>query len=155
NEAVPNPFATIGIYAIDQWRQVGVTVEQNTLEASRWNAARLGGNFDVVVDFVAEFVDEPSVQFTHYLSHDLAPDNVSRAIDRTLDELYERQLRATDVAERAKLVHEFEERVLRQAYVAPVSWGYRITPLAAKVMGYITTPSHFLNQDLAEVWLAQ
>ena len=155
NEAVPNPFATIGIYAIDQWRQVGVTVEQNTLEASRWNAARLGGNFDVVVDFVAEFVDEPSVQFTHYLSHDLAPDNVSRAIDRTLDDLYERQLRATDLAERAKLVHAFEERVLREAYVAPVSWGYRITPLAAKVMGYITTPSHFLNQDLAEVWLAQ
>jgi peptide/nickel transport system substrate-binding protein len=155
NEAVPNPFATIGIYAIDQWRQVGVTVEQNTLEASRWNAARLGGNFDVVVDFVAEFVDEPSVQFTHYLSHDLAPDNVSRAIDRTLDDLYERQLRTTDLAGRAKLVHDFEERVLRQAYVAPVSWGYRITPLAAKVMGYITTPSHFLNQDLAEVWLAQ
>jgi peptide/nickel transport system substrate-binding protein len=155
NEAVPNPFATIGIYAIDQWRQVGVTVEQNTLEASRWNAARLGGNFDVVVDFVAEFVDEPSVQFTHYLSHDLAPDNVSRAIDRTLDDLYERQLRTTDLAGRAKLVHDFEDRVLRQAYVAPVSWGYRITPLAAKVMGYITTPSHFLNQDLAEVWLAQ
>jgi peptide/nickel transport system substrate-binding protein len=155
NEAVPNPFATIGIYAIDQWRQVGVTVEQNTLEASRWNAARLGGNLDVVVDFVAEFVDEPSVQFTHYLSHDLAPDNVSRAIDRTLDDLYERQLRTTDLAGRAKLVHDFEERVLRQAYVAPVSWGYRITPLAAKVMGYITTPSHFLNQDLAEVWLAQ
>ncbi|HKW55183.1 MAG TPA: ABC transporter substrate-binding protein [Stellaceae bacterium] len=155
NEAVPNPFATIGIYAIDQWRQIGVTVEQNTLEASRWNAARLGGNFDVVVDFVAEFVDEPSVQFTHYLSHDLAPDNVSRAIDRTLDDLYERQLRATDLAERARLVHAFEERVLRQAYVAPVSWGYRITPLAAKVMGYTTTPSHFLNQDLAEVWLAQ
>ncbi len=155
NEAVPNPFATIGIYAIDQWRQIGVAADQDTLEASRWNAARIGGNFDVVVDFVAEFVDEPAVQLTHYLSHDVAPDNVSRAIDRTLDELYEKQLRATDPAERAALVHTFEERVLRQAYVAPISWGYRITPLAAKVMGYITTPSHFLNQDLAEVWLAE
>ena len=59
------------------------TPEQDPLEASRWNAARLGGNFDVVVDFVAEFVDEPAVQLTHYLSHDLAPDNVSRAIDRS------------------------------------------------------------------------
>ena len=155
NEAVPNPFATIGIYAIDQWRQIGVSVEQETLEASRWNAARLGGNFDVVVDFVAEFVDEPAVQLTHYLSHDIAPDNVSRAIDRTLDDIYEKQLRATDLTERAALVHAFEERVLREAHVAPISWGYRITPLAAKVMGYITTPSHFLNQDLAEVWLAE
>jgi len=155
NEAVPNPFATIGIYAIDQWRQIGVEVEQQVLEASRWNAARLGGNFDVVMDFVAEFVDEPAVQLTHYLSHDLAPDNVSRAIDRNLDALYEQQLRANEPAERLKLVQDFEARVLEQAYVAPISWGYRITPLAAKVMGYITTPSHFLNQDLAEVWLAQ
>jgi peptide/nickel transport system substrate-binding protein len=95
------------------------------------------------------------VQLTHYLSHDLAPDNVSRAVDRTLDELYEQQLRAGDPAERTKLVRAFEERVLRQAYVAPISWGYRITPLAAKVMGYVTTPSHFLNQDFAEVWLDQ
>jgi peptide/nickel transport system substrate-binding protein len=153
NLTLSNPFAPIGIYAIDQWRQVGVTVEQDTLPLSRWNAARFGGNFDVVVDFVGEFADEPALQLAHYLSFDAAPANISRAIDRTLDDLYERQLRTSDLAERIALVRAFEDRVMQQAYVAPISWSYRIVPLAAPVMGYVATPSIHANQDLAEVWL--
>lgn len=155
NLALSNPFAPIGIYAIDQWRQIGVTVEQETLPLSRWNGARFGGNFDVVVDFVGEFADEPALQLAHYLSHDKAPANISRAIDRTLDDLYERQLRTSDAQERISLVRAFEDRVLQQAYVAPISWSYRIVPLAAPVMGYVATPSIHANQDLAEVWLDQ
>jgi peptide/nickel transport system substrate-binding protein len=155
NRAVANPYPTIGIYAVDQWRQIGVTAEQDTVETARWTAARLAGNFDVLVDFAAEFVDEPTLQFAHYLSHDRAPDNASQAIDRTLDDLYERQMRTTDLAERTKLVRAFEARVLQEAYVAPISWTYRITPLAANVMGYITTPSPLVNQDLSSVWLKE
>jgi peptide/nickel transport system substrate-binding protein len=153
NRTVANPYSPIGIYAIDQWRQVGVTVEQETFETARWEAALHGGNFDVIVYAASEFGDEPTLQFAHSLSRDRSPDNFSGAIDRTLDDLYDRQLRATDLAERTKLVRAFEARVLQQAYIAPISWSYRITPLAAKVMGYITTPSVYLNQDLAEVWL--
>jgi hypothetical protein len=37
--------------------------------------------------------------------------------------------------------------------VAPITWSYRIIPLAAEVMGYIVTPSIHINQDLATVWL--
>ena len=153
NLALSNPFGPIGVYAIDQWRQVGVVVEQETLQSARWNAARFGGNFDVIVDFVGEFADEPALQLAHYLSHDRAPANLSRSIDRTLDDLYEKQLRTTDLAARTKLVQAFEAQVLEQAYVAPISWSYRIVPLDARVMGYIATPSIHLNQDLAEVWL--
>jgi len=153
NEALANPYAPLGVYVIDQWRQIGVTATHEPLEAARWNAARFSGNFDAVTDFVAEFVDEPSLQLAHYISHDKAPDNISRAIDRTLDELYEQQLRATDPAERKKLVSAFEDRVLTEAYVAPISWGWRITALAVKVNGWVQVPSHFINQDLAEVWL--
>src|SRR5260370_15370896 len=59
NEAVPNPFATIGIYAIDQWRQIGVAADQDTLEASRWNAARIGGDFAFVVAFLSPLSAAP------------------------------------------------------------------------------------------------
>jgi peptide/nickel transport system substrate-binding protein len=155
NRAAGEPFATIGVYAVDQWRQIGVAVEQNMLDSGRWHAARFGGNFDVVADFAAEFVDEPTLQLAHYLSYDRSPDNVSRAIDRTLDDLYDRQLRSQDGEERRELVRAFEAQVLRQAYVAPIAWRHRIVPLAAKVMGYVATPSVYLNQDLATVWLDQ
>jgi peptide/nickel transport system substrate-binding protein len=155
NRAVANPYSTIGVYVLDQWRQVGVSSEQEVLETARWATARAAGNFDVIVDFAAEFVDEPTLQLSHYLSRDRAPDNTSQATDRTLDDLYEQQMRAIDLSQRTTLVRAFEARVLEQAYVAPISWSYRITPLAANVMGYVTTPSHFVNQDLATVWLAQ
>src|SRR5260221_12089310 len=94
NEAVPNPFATIGIYAIDQWRQIGVAADQDTLEASRWNAARIGGKFDVVVDFVAQVVGEPPLQLTPYLSHHGSPHKVLPAIDPKLHQPFPQQLRA-------------------------------------------------------------
>lgn len=148
-----NPFPAIGIYVIDQWRQVGVSVQQNTLPAPQWLAARPAGNFDVAVDFVGEFTDDPTLWFAHYLSHDHASANFSHSIDRTLDDLFDRQLHTPDLAERSALVHAFEDRVLQQAYVAPVSWGQRIVPLASKVMGYIVTPSIHADQDLMTVWL--
>jgi peptide/nickel transport system substrate-binding protein len=155
NDANADPYIPIGVYAIDQWRQIGVTVEQTPLPPPQWNAARFAGNFDVIVDFVGEYADEPTLWLGHYLSHDRSPANLSRAVDRTLDDLYDRQLRSSDVAERITLVQRFEERVVGEAYVAPMTWGYRLVPLAAKVMGYVATPSMHVNQDLATVWLAQ
>jgi peptide/nickel transport system substrate-binding protein len=137
-----DPYDAIAVYAIDQWRKIGVTVEQKTLEPSLWQMTRFGGNFDAIGDFVSEFVDDPAMLLSHYLSHDHAP-----------DELFERQLRATDLAKRTGLVRAFEERVLQQAYVAPIAWTHRIVPLAGEVMGYVATPSQYLNQDLATIWL--
>lgn len=155
NVANPNPYLPIGIYVLDQWKQLGLTVNQAVLTPSQWVSARSAGNFDVLVDFVGEFTDEPALWLAHYISHDRSAANLSRAIDRTLDELYEQQLRTTDLAERTKLVQQFEDRVVREAYVAPVSWSYRIVPLAAKVKGFIATPSLHANQDLSTVWLDQ
>ena len=33
-------------------------------------------------------------------------------------------------------------------------WWHRIIPHAANVRGWKITPSHYVNQDLASVWLA-
>jgi peptide/nickel transport system substrate-binding protein len=153
NVSNPNPWIAIGIYVLDQWRQVGVIVDQTTLPAPQWFAARSSGNFDVVVDFVGEYADDPTLWLAHYLSYDRTPANLSRSIDRTLDDLFERQRVTTDMIARAALVRAFEERVINQAYVAPITWSYRVIPLAAEVMGYIVTPSIHINQDLATVWL--
>jgi peptide/nickel transport system substrate-binding protein len=153
NVSNPNPWIAIGIYVLDQWRQLGLTVDQMTLPAPQWFAARSSGDFDVVVDFVGEYADDPTLWLAHYLSYDRAPANLSRAIDRTLDDLFEQQRHSTDATARAALVHAFEERVVNQAYVAPITWSYRIIPLAPEVMGYVVTPSIHVNQDLATVWL--
>src|SRR5574342_852002 len=36
NRAVPQPYEPVGVWLIDQWRQIGVTVKQNVLESAAW-----------------------------------------------------------------------------------------------------------------------
>ena len=155
NQAVPNPYATYAIWMIDQWRQVGVTVTQDTLDSARWNAGRTAGNFAATIDFVAAFVDEPTVQFVPYLSADRSASNFAGNTDRRLDDLYERQLRAPSSTVRRGAVREFERIAIEEGYVLPLFWGLRITPLATEVRGFVQTPSHFISQDLARLWLAR
>src|SRR5258708_9636882 len=73
-----------GIFLIDQWRQVGVTVRHELLENTAYFAARRDGNFEVISDTSNEYVDEPSIQLAQYLSLDRAPGNISVATSRTL-----------------------------------------------------------------------
>ena len=40
-----------------------------------------------------------------------------------------------------------------QAYAFPILWWQRIVPHASTLRGYRVLPSHYLNQDLTEVWL--
>lgn len=49
-----------------------------------------------------------------------------------------------------------EKRVLNeQAHMPHMLWWHRIVPHRAVVRGCKIRPSHYLNQDLATVWLAQ
>jgi len=65
----------------------------------------------------------------------------SRHADKKLDELYERQNRTLDVAERERLVQEAE---------VPVLWRNRIIVHNEKIKGWSMSPSHFQGTDLVE-----
>ena len=68
----------------------------------------------------------------------------SRHADKKLDELYERQNRTLDVAERERLVQEAE---------VPVLWRNRIIVHNEKIKGWSMSPSHFQGTNLVEVWI--
>ena len=57
--------------------------------------------------------------------------------------------------ERVKLIRQFEVRAMEQSYMVPVVWWHRIVAHTADVRGWKILPSHYLNQDLAGVWLAK
>jgi peptide/nickel transport system substrate-binding protein len=59
----------------------------------------------------------------------------------------------TDPRQRAKIVREFERHALTQAYSVPFLWWNRIVAASPAMKGWNLTPSHYLEQDLAEVWL--
>ena len=91
------------------------------------------GNFDVIITAVSDYMDEPDLQFMHFLSSDKSTANYGRYKDRVLDDLYLQQSQAMDPVERKKLCLQFQKRVLDEmAYVLPFSpgrTGLSCTPL--------------------------
>jgi peptide/nickel transport system substrate-binding protein len=151
------PYPAMGIYLVDQWRQIGVTVEQQMLETAPYFAQMTSGQFQAIVDFTTEYADEPNLQWIKFLSMDRAPPplNSPRYTDRTLDQLFDQQSRMMDAAQRRVVLRQFESRMFEQAYYAPTFWFQRIVVTSSALKGFHITPSHLLNQDLAELWLAE
>jgi peptide/nickel transport system substrate-binding protein len=149
------PYTTTGIYALDQWKRIGVNAEHRPVETAAWTQALTSGNFDVIVDFGSDVVDEPSLRLAKHISTDRSPQNAARVVDRELDSLYDRQASESDPAKRADLVRAFEARWLDQAASVPFLWAQRIVVTYADVHGWAMSPSNSLGQDLAEVWLAK
>jgi len=154
NRTIPMPYAPLGIFLVDQWRQIGVTVDQRMLETQAWLGGFASGNYEAGLDFTCDYTDDPNVILLKYLSADRSPVNYERYQDRTLDDLYERQKRATDPAARYQLLRQFESRVLTESYAVPTIWWQRIVAHWSKLKGWPITPNHY-NQDLSEVWLDQ
>jgi len=151
------PYPAMGIYLIDQWRQIGVTVEQQMLETAAYFAQMTSGQFQAIVDFSTEYADEPNLQWGKFISMDRAPPplNSARFTDRTLDQMFDRQFRETDPAARRAILRQFEARMFEQAYFAPLFWFQRIVVTSGALQGFHITPSHLLNQDLAALWLTE
>jgi len=150
------PYEPLGVWLIDQWRRVGLTVRQEVLETAKWVADNRGGDFEVSMDAQCGFMVEPDLDLYKFQSTGVSHNNYGRYTDRVLDELYARQSRAVDPEERKRLVREFEKRLLDEEahYLYTLQW-HRIVPHSARVRGWTITPSHFLNQQLDTVWLSE
>jgi peptide/nickel transport system substrate-binding protein len=151
NRTVQIPYGPLGVFLIDQWRQIGVSVEQTTAETGPYLAGLTSGEYEVAIDFNNPPVDEPTLALTKFLPG--AGNNYAHNTDPLLVDLFERQKRTLDVAERKRLLAEFEQRVIGQAYVAPLFWADQQIALASDVRGYYLTPSFFVGHDLGSVWL--
>jgi peptide/nickel transport system substrate-binding protein len=137
------------------WREIGVSTTQHRLSIWDWQKPVDRGDFDVVLDFAGDFFDDPTLQLTKYVSQDLSPVNFSRSQDRFLDALFIAQAMTADQRQRAKIVRDFERHALTEANTVPLLWWDRIVVTSTKVKGWNITPSHFLGQDLTDVWLDQ
>jgi peptide/nickel transport system substrate-binding protein len=153
NRTIDQPFIPAGIYAVDQWKKIGVVAEHAPLETKLWFAAMEGGEFDAVVQNISDFADDPTAQFNTLLSKHVSGIGYSRHGDTKLDELFTRQSQIVDKAERLKVVNDFERYALGMAYNVPLLWYQRIVVNNKKVRGWHLTPSHFTGQNLVEVWL--
>jgi peptide/nickel transport system substrate-binding protein len=154
NRAVPMPYEPVGIWLIDQWRQIGVTVKQNVLETASWLQAQKTGDFEVSTNAPCNSIVEPDMDLHWFLTG--SPVNFSKHKDTVMDDLYQKQSRAIDADERKKYLRAFEKRLYDDEvhYIMTFEW-YRIVPHLSKVHGWTITPSHYLNNQLDTVWLSE
>src|SRR3990172_6626368 len=154
NRGIPMPYEPVGIWLIDQWRQIGLNVRQEVIEPAKFFAEGRGGNYEVGIDFQCGYIVEPDLDLYKFQSKEISHANYGRYTDKVLDELYQKQARATDPEERKRHIREFEKRLLDDEahYLITLQW-HRIIPHSARVKGWTITPSHYLNQQLDTVWL--
>jgi peptide/nickel transport system substrate-binding protein len=154
NRGIPHPYEPLGIWLIDQWRQIGLNVKQEFIEASAYHPMLKRGDFEVAMDFQCGFIVEPDLDLARFVSNSDA--NYGKHKDKMIDELYQKQSRAVDPEERKKYVRALEKRLLdEEAHVIYTLQWHRIIPHSAKVRGWTITPSHYLNNQLDTVWLAE
>ena len=154
NRGIPHPYEPVGIWLIDQWRQIGLNVKQEIVEASAYHNMLKRGDFEVAMDFQCGFIVEPDLDLARFVSTSDA--NYGKHKDTVIDDLYVRQARSTDLEERKKVIRQLEKRLLDdEAHVVYTLQWHRIIPHNSRVHGWTITPSHYLNNQLDTVWLSE
>jgi peptide/nickel transport system substrate-binding protein len=155
NRNVDQPYKYNGTWLIDQWSKIGVHVTQRVLPTGPWFAALRSGDFDVGLAGNCQGIVNPLLDVHAYLPRSVNPSNYGYYEDPELLEIHEKALRATDPKDQKELMHQFASRVMGdESHIAFLLWWYRLVPLRSYVHGWKIGPSHYLNQDLATVWLS-
>jgi peptide/nickel transport system substrate-binding protein len=155
NRNVAEPYTPGGVFLIDQWRRIGVNAQHEQLETKLYMDGTMAGNFDVAIEFINDFTDDPTAQFSKLLTKRASPTGFSNHEDTRLDEMYEEQRRALNPAQRKKIVQEFDKYAIATAYNVPFLWYQRIIVNRKGIKDWHFSPSQYILQDLSEVWLDQ
>ncbi len=154
NRDVDQPYKYVGTFVVDEWSKIGLKVAQKVVPTGPWFDNMRSGNFDVTMEANCQSVVNPVLDVGKYLPHTIYTENYGGYEDQKEIEIYDRMLREPDPAKQRVLMREFETYVLdTQAHEIPMMFWYRIVPYRSYVKGWKISPSHFLNQDLATVWL--
>jgi peptide/nickel transport system substrate-binding protein len=156
NRNIPMPYKPIGTWLVDQWRQIGLKVGHEIQESNLYFKDLRAGNFEVSIDFQCGYVVDPDLDLYKFQSRDRSDANYGRYTDPALDDLYVLQSRTVDPERRQRHIRAFEKRLLDEEahYIYTLQW-HRIVPHSTRVRGWTITPSHYLNNQLDTVWLAE
>jgi peptide/nickel transport system substrate-binding protein len=154
NRDVDQPYKFNAIWTIDQWSKIGVKATQKVLATGPFTEAMNAGDFSIAVDGDCQTIVNPLLDGTKYLPHSVSPYNFGYYDDPEEIDIYDRMLRETDFPRQRELMRQFEKRVLdTEAHEIFLLWRYRIVPYRSYVKGWKISPSHYVNQDLATIWL--
>jgi peptide/nickel transport system permease protein len=154
NRNVDQPYTIVGTWLVDEFRKIGVNVTQKIVPTGPWLESMRAGDFAVALEANCQDVVNPIADTGRYLPHELYSENFAYHDDPKQVEIYNQMVRETDPAKVRVLMREYEKQILEVgAHQLPVTWWYRILPMRSYVKGWKISSSHYLNQNLANIWL--
>jgi peptide/nickel transport system substrate-binding protein len=154
NRDVDQPYKYVGIWLVDQWSKIGLKVTQRVLPTGPFFAAMRAGDFSATHYPICHSVVNPLLDVQPYLPTSISAESFGYFEDPQEVELYNKMMVETDPQKQHAEMTDFEKLVMdTQAHAIQIVWWNRIIPYRSYVKGWKISPSHFLNQDLANVWL--
>jgi peptide/nickel transport system substrate-binding protein len=156
NRDITMPYQHIGTWLVEEWRRIGLNVRHEIQDSAQYFKDLRAGNFELSTDFQCGYVVDPDLDLYKFQSRGRSDSNYSRYTDLVLDDLYVLQSRTVDPDQRRRHIRAFEKRLLDEEahYIHTLQWN-RIVPHSSHVRGWTITPSHYLNNQLDTVWLAE
>src|SRR6201981_617348 len=154
NRNVDQPCKYVATWLIDEWTKIGLQVKQRVVPTGPWFEAMRNGDFDVVLEAPGHGMVNPLLDIQKALPATVDSEKYGNYDHPQEVDLYNKLLRETDPARQRQLMRQFEKFVLDdQAHMIWVLWWHRIVPYRSYVKGFKIAPTHFINQDLATIWL--
>jgi peptide/nickel transport system substrate-binding protein len=139
---------------MDEWSKIGVKVTQRVMATGPLYDLQQRKEFAAIIDGDCQNIVNPLLDGTKFLPHSVSDANYGYFEDPEEIALYDKMLREQDFAKQRELMRQFEKYVLdTQAHEIMLLWRYRIVPYRSYVKGFKISPSHYVNQDLARIWL--
>ncbi|MGD9614889.1 MAG: ABC transporter substrate-binding protein [Alphaproteobacteria bacterium] len=155
NRNVDQPYKYVAIWVIDQWRKIGVNARQRVVPTGPWYSARRSGDFDVNVGANCHSVVNPVIDIQPYLPNSVYKAQYGKYEDPKQVELYNKVLHETDPEKQRAAMYQFVKHEMdTEAHSPFLLWWYRMVPQRTYVNGWKISPSHYINQDLATIWLS-
>jgi peptide/nickel transport system substrate-binding protein len=155
NRNVDQPYKYVAIWVIDQWHKIGVNATQRVVPTGPWFAARRSGDYEVNIGANCHDVVNPVIDIQPYLPNSYYPAQYGYFDDPKEVELYEKVLHETDPTKQHQAMLALVEEQATEAHDPFLLWWYRRVPLRSYVHGWKISPSHYINQDLADIWLSE
>jgi peptide/nickel transport system substrate-binding protein len=153
NRNVDQPYKIVGTWLVDEWSKVGIKATQRVVPTGPWFDAMRSGDFSVALYANCAYVVNPIADVGAWLPHEVHSENFGYFADPEQIDIYNRMLKETYLTKARVLMRQYETHINQQAHQLMVTWWYRIVPMRSNVKGWKISPSHYLNQDLANIWL--
>ena len=79
NRNVKLPYQDLAVFAIQEWRKIGIEADNRPLETAAWFSDLAAANFELMIGPTVEFMDDPDQFLNRYVTG--APQNYGRFSD--------------------------------------------------------------------------